>query len=78
MNVDRGNKNCYNCGRFGYLARNCRNRKIRGRIGESKKLEYRENKQRVENRQNNLNGDGDLIVLDYVSVIITDLQYLVE
>ena len=25
------------------------------------------------NRQNNLNGEGDLIVLNYVSIVITDL-----
>ena len=57
MEVDKGNKNCYNCGE---LARNCKNRRIGNRIGEGIKLEYR-NKN---NRQNNLNGDRELIVLN--------------
>jgi len=68
MEVDHENRNCYICGGFGHLARNCRNRGIGGRIREGK-LEYRgNNEQRKiiegENGQssNNLNGDGDLIV----------------
>ena len=65
MNIDRENRNCYNCGGFGHLARNYRNRRIRDRIGEGRKLKYRRNKQRIENNeQNNLNGEGDLIVLN--------------
>jgi len=67
--VDCRNKNCYNCKRFGHLARNCRNRGIGGIIGEGRRLEYRNNKQRrmieEENEQdNNLNRDRDLIVLN--------------
>ena len=34
--------NCYNCGDFGYIARNCRNREIEDKIGESRRPEYRE------------------------------------
>jgi len=69
MDVDWGNKNCYNCGRFRYLARNCRNRGIGNRIGEGRKLEYRQNNgQRLmiegNNRQSNLNREGDLVVLN--------------
>jgi len=65
MDIDRGNRNCYNCGEFGYLARNYRNRKIGGRIRKGRRLEYRRNEQRTENNgQSNLNGEGDLIVLD--------------
>ena len=60
MDVDRENRNCYNCGEFGYLARNCRNREIESRIRESRKLEYKNRN----NRQNNLNGEGGLIILD--------------
>jgi len=57
MNIDRGNRNCYNCERFGYLVRNYRNRRIKGRIGKGKRLEYGKNEQRTENnRQSNLNG----------------------
>ncbi len=63
MNVDQGNKNCYNCRDFGHLVRNCRNRG--NRIGEGRRLEYRERRIIEErNRQNNLNREGDLIVLD--------------
>ena len=41
IDVDRReNRNCYNCGGFGYLARNCRNRRIDNRIGERRRLEY--------------------------------------
>ena len=57
MNVDKG-RNYYNCGRFEHLARNCRNRE--NRIGESRRLEYEQG----DNRQNNLNREQDLILLD--------------
>ena len=70
MNMDRRNKNCYNCREFGYLARNCRNRGIGDRIGKGKRLEYRNKNQ----GQNNLNGKGDLIILDQVSVAV-DIHY---
>jgi len=38
-------------------------------------MEYKNN---WNNRQNNLNGEEDLIVLDYVSIITTDSQYSLE
>jgi len=38
MKVDYGNRNCYNCRRFGYLVRNYRNRVTGDKIGEDKKL----------------------------------------
>ena len=69
MAVDRWNRNCYNCGRFGHLARNYRNRGIENRSRERRRLEYgQDNGQRLriegENRQNNLNGQRDLIVFN--------------
>jgi len=42
MNVNKRNKNCYNCRKFGHLVRNCRNRGIGNRIRERRRLEYRE------------------------------------
>jgi len=64
MDVDRGNRNCYSCEGFGYLARNCRNRG--NRIGKRRRLEYRKRRMIEEgNRQdNNLNRDIDLIILN--------------
>jgi len=41
MNVDWENKNCYNCRRFGHLAKNYRNKNIGNRIEEERRLEYR-------------------------------------
>ena len=55
MKVDRNNRNCYSCGGFEHLARNCRNRRTENRIGEGRRLKY---------GQENLNGKGDLVVLD--------------
>jgi len=50
MDVDRReNRNCYACGGFGHLARNCRNR---GMMNRRKKIDQDSN--------NNLNGKGGL------------------
>ena len=57
LTVDR-KRNCYSCRDFRYLVRNCRNR---GRIGQERRIEYGDN---LNNRQRNLNGEKNLIVLD--------------
>ena len=58
MDMDRKNKNYYNYGGFGHLARNCRNRGIGNRIGEGRRLEYKKRRMIKENENNNnLNGD---------------------
>ena len=44
------------------MARNCRNREIGGRIGESKRLEYKNRNNEQNNRQSNLNMKKDLII----------------
>jgi len=36
MEVDRG-RNCYACGGFGHMARNCRNRRQRGRVVDNRR-----------------------------------------
>jgi len=41
MDVDRG-RNCYACGGFRHIARYCRNRGQRGRVGEERQVEYRQ------------------------------------
>ena len=70
IDMNRGNRNCYSCGGFGYLARNCRNRRTENRIGEGRRLEYRqENNRQIlmikeGNGLNNLNGERDLIVFN--------------
>jgi len=39
MEVDWG-RNCYACGEFGHMARNCRNQGQRERVAENRKVEY--------------------------------------
>ena len=40
MDMDQENRNYYSCGGFGHLARNYRNRGIKNRIGEGRRLKY--------------------------------------
>ena len=51
MDIDKRHRNCYNCEVFGYLARNCRNRRIGDRIGKGRRLEYERNEQKTENNR---------------------------
>jgi len=69
MDVDR-RRNYYSCEGFGHLAWNCK-RQI---MGQGRKMEYEDN---CNNGQSNLNREKDLIVLNYVSIII-GLQYFLE
>ena len=39
MEVDSG-RNCFACGGFGHMAHHCRNRGMRGRVGENRRIEY--------------------------------------
>ena len=66
MDIDRReNRNCYACGGFGHMARFCRNRGMANRRME------------VDQNNSNLNGEGDLVNPNQVS-IITDLQCSLE
>ena len=58
MDVDKG-RNCYTCGGFGHLARNCRNKGMKNRIGKERRLKYRQRKMIEEENKdnNNLNGN---------------------
>jgi len=56
MDIDR-EKNCYSCERFGHLVQNCRRWEI---VGQGRRAEYENNR----NIRNNLNREGDLIILD--------------
>ena len=65
MNMNRReNQNYYNCGGFGHLVRNCRNRGMGNKIGEGRRLEYRQRIVKRNNRQNNLNREEDLVALN--------------
>jgi len=61
MDVDR-ERNCYNCEGFRHLARNCRNRGTRNRIGERRRLEY--GNRRMIEKKDEQNRDRDLVVLN--------------
>ena len=64
MEIDRG-RNCYACGGFGHMARNCRNRGMRGRMAEGRRLEYGGGRIEGTNEHlNNLKGVENLESLD--------------
>jgi len=50
MEVDCGNKNCYNYRDFRHMVRHYGNRRIRGRIGEERRLKYSEDGNNGERR----------------------------
>ena len=63
IDVDK-DKNCYNCGSFGHIMRNCKSQNI---VKRGRKLEYRENENNrqkmIENKQNS-NREESLIISD--------------
>jgi len=64
MDIDRG-RNCYACGGFGHMARNCRNRGMRGRVGENRRVEYGGGRiEEITNLSNNLKEGEDLELLN--------------
>ena len=64
MEVDRG-RNCFACGGFGHMARHCRNRGMRGRVGENRRVEYGGGKiEEIMDTSNNLKGTENLELLN--------------
>jgi len=64
MDIDHG-RNCYACGGFGHMARHCRNRGIRGRVGENRRVEYGGGSiKEITNIGNNLKVGEDLELLN--------------
>jgi len=65
MEIDKRNRNCYNCRKFGNLVRNCRNRGTGNRIGEVRRLEYEQRLATEQNNgQHNLNREENLVVFN--------------
>ena len=64
MDIDRG-RNYYTCGGFGHMARNCRNRGMRGRVGENRRVEYGGGQiEEIMDISNNLKGAENLELLN--------------
>jgi len=64
MDVDRG-RNYYACGRFGHMAHHCRNRGMRGRVAENRRVEYGGGQiEEITNFTNNLKAGEDLELLN--------------
>ena len=64
MEIDKG-RNCFACRGFGHLARHCRNRGMRGRVGENRRIEYGGGSiEEITNIANNLKADENLELLN--------------
>ena len=64
MEVDRG-RNYFACGGFGHMAHHCRNRGMRGRVAENRRVEYGGGQiEEITNFANNLKVGEDLELLN--------------
>ena len=64
MDIDHG-RNCYACGGFRHMARNCRNWGMRGRVGENRRVEYGGGQiEEIMDISNNLKGAENLELLN--------------
>jgi len=64
MEVDR-RRNCYACRGFGHMARHCRNRGMRGRVAENRRVEYGGGRiEEISNLLDNLKGGKNLELLN--------------
>ena len=64
MEIDRG-RNCFACGGFGHMAHHCRNRGMRGRVAENRRVEYRGGRiKEITNNTNNLKAEENLELLN--------------
>ena len=64
MEVNRG-RNCFACRGFGHMARHCRNRGMRGRVVENRRVEYGGGQiEEITNFANNLKAGEDLELLN--------------
>jgi len=64
MEVDWG-RNCYACGGFGHMARNCRNRRMRGKVEDNRRVEYGDGTiEEISNFENNLKEGENLELLN--------------
>ena len=64
MEIDRG-RNCFACGGFGHMAHHCRNRGMRGRVGENRRVEYSGGQiEEIIDTSNNLKGTENLELLN--------------
>jgi len=64
MDIDRG-RNCYACGGFGHMARHCRNRGMRGRVADNRRVEYGGGRiEKIMNISNNLKEEENLELLN--------------
>jgi len=64
MEVDRG-QNCYACGGFEHMAHHCRNRGMRRRVAENRRVEYGGGQiEEITNFSNNLKAGEDLELLN--------------